>query len=169
MQIDPYQSVSIFGWWRQPRLTLTWEDVKQRGLSWRNLRALNFEPEELRKMQPDKMEWIQRGGLLLTDIPEMMVFPVNPLTDFRADLAELWNLRCAPGDLVKMGVTYTQLLNKGLNSQIMYYFNFTVHDWAELGMTTADVQALGDADCLQIFGIRKDELVKIMQDFGPRT
>ena len=32
-------------------------------------------------------------------------------------------------------------------------------------MTAADVHALSDADCMHIFGIRKDELFKIMQDF----
>ena len=31
--------------------------------------ALRRQP---RQMQPDKMEWIQRGGLHLTDIPEMI-------------------------------------------------------------------------------------------------
>ena len=52
MKIDSYQSVMIFGWWAQPRLTLAWEDVKKKELSWRKLRELGFEPDELKSMQP---------------------------------------------------------------------------------------------------------------------
>ena len=26
--LDAYQSISLFGWWNQPRMLLTWNDVK---------------------------------------------------------------------------------------------------------------------------------------------
>ena len=60
MQIDPYQSVKIFGWWAQPRLTLAWEDVKHAQLSWRSLRNIGFQPGQLKALQPDKTEWLRR-------------------------------------------------------------------------------------------------------------
>mgnify|MGYP001083737978 FL=1 len=177
MQIDAYQSVNIYGWWAQPRLTLAWEDIKQKGFSWRQLRELGFGAEQLKTLQPDKTQWIQRGGLQLTDITDMQVFPVNPLTDFRADLAELWNLKCSPDQLVLMGVTYTQLLQRGLNPQIMFYFNFSLSDWMQLGMLASDVEMITPQDCSAVFGLDKSELLQIVNDFrhitiqipGPNT
>lgn len=165
MKIDSYQSVMIYGWWAQPRFTLAWEDVKQRGISWRQLRDLGFEAEELRQMQPDKMEWIQRGGLQLQDIVDMMVFPVNPLIDFRADLAELWNIKCTPEQLCRMGVTYEQLLSRGLNPNIMFYFDFTLSEWARLGMRLEDVDAMTPEECRAVFSIDESEVRKIFSDF----
>ena len=112
MELTPSQSVKIFGWWAQPRLTLAWEDIKTNNLSWRHLRELGLQPHQLQRVQPDKMQWIQRGGLHPRDILDMTVFPVNPLTDFRVDLAELWNLQCSPEQLLEMNVTFEQLLER---------------------------------------------------------
>lgn len=165
MQIDPYQSVKIFGWWAQPRLTLAWEDVKHAQLSWRSLRNLGFQPEQLKTLQPDKTEWLQRGMLQLDDIADMTVFPINPLTDFRADLAELWNLKCSSDALLAMGVTHQQLLAKGMNAQIMYYFDFTLAQWSNLGLRRADVEDMQERECVQIFGVEKTELMHIMDEF----
>jgi hypothetical protein len=166
MELDPHQSVRIFGWWAQPRLTLAWEDIKQKNLSWRHLRDLGLKPEELMLVQPDKMQWIQRGGLQLHDILDMTVFPVNPLTDYRADLAELWNLQCTPEQLREMGVTYRQLVERGLNPQIMFYFNFSLSQWMKLGMAEHDIEALKDRECEAIFGMPKTEVAAIVADFA---
>ena len=87
--INAVQSVKIFGFWRQPVLTLSWTDIKQHNLTWRQLRALGLEAEMLKRVQPDKAEWIQRGGIQVADLTDMTCFPVNPLTDFGVDLTEL--------------------------------------------------------------------------------
>ena len=49
---DQPSASRVGGWWAQPRLTLAWEDVKKKELSWRKLRELGFEPDELKSMQP---------------------------------------------------------------------------------------------------------------------
>jgi hypothetical protein len=165
MKINAYQSVMIHGWWAQPRLTLAWEDVKHKNISWRQLRDLGFEPVDLKRIQPDKMEWIQRGGLQLHDLVDMMVFPVNPLTDYRADLAELWNLKCSHAQLLQMGVTFEQLVKRGLNAQIMYYFDFSLSEWVDLGMTKKDVLSMTDAECQTVFAVDKNELMQIFDEF----
>ena len=146
-------------------MTLAWEDIKHRNISWRALRDLGFEPEELKSIQPDKTEWIQRGGLQLSDIPDMVVFPVNPLTDFRADLAEIWNLKCSPEQLKLMGVTFKQLLVRGLNPDIMFYFDFTFSEWIKLGLMPEDVKGMPDAHCVKVFGVGQSELLQIYADF----
>lgn len=165
MKITPYQSIQIFGWWAQPRLTLTWEDIKHRNISWRILREMGFEPDELKNIQPDKTEWTGRGGLQICDIADMVVFPVNPLTDFRADLAELWNLKCTPVQLRQMGVTFKQLLMRGLNPDIMFYFDFTFADWVKLGLTSEDIDGMSEENCKKIFSVGKAELLQIYKDF----
>lgn len=165
IKISPYQSVQIFGWWAQPRLTLAWDDIKHRNISWRALRELGFEPGELKSIQPDKTAWIQRGGLHLNDIVDMVVFPVNPLTDFRADLAELWNLKCSPALLREMGVTFKQLLMRGLNPDIMYFFNFTYAEWIKLGMLPEDIKNMSETNCVKVFGVGNAELLQIYEDF----
>lgn len=38
--ITAVQSVKIFGFWRQPVLTLSWTDVKQHNLTWRQPQPL---------------------------------------------------------------------------------------------------------------------------------
>jgi hypothetical protein len=45
----------------QPILSLTWNDVKQQHFTWRQLRALGLEAAQLKRLQPDKHEWLQRG------------------------------------------------------------------------------------------------------------
>ena len=61
VSLTAVQSVKLFGWWRQPILTLSWNDVKQQHFTWRQLRALGLEAAQLKRLQPDKHEWLQRG------------------------------------------------------------------------------------------------------------
>ena len=43
LSVTATQSVKLFGWWRQPILTLSWNDVKQYHFTWRQLRSLGLE------------------------------------------------------------------------------------------------------------------------------
>ena len=165
MQIDAYQSIRIYGWFSQPRFTLAWEDVKQKGLSWRQMREMGFKSEDLKRVQPDKTEWIQRGGLQLADLKDMMVFPVNPITDFRADLAELWNMKCTPEELTLMGVTFDQLKSRGLNPPIMTSFGWPLTTWVELGLQRRDIEIMSNDECLSVFSLDKQELLLICDKF----
>ena len=166
MKITALQSVHIFGWWNQPRITLAWEDVKDLKLSWAALRRLGFDPVDLKHIQPDNHEWIKRGSLAFTDIKDMTVFPVNPLKDFHADLAELWNMACTCDDLLVMNVTFDDLLNAGLNPQIMAYFNMRLSEWVSLGMSVNHIKHISDAECLSIFGLDREEVVSITNTFS---
>jgi hypothetical protein len=65
-----------------------------------------------------------------------------------------------------MGVTYQQLLAKGMNAQIMYYFDFTLAQWVKFGMRRADVTGMSEGDCLQVFAVQKEELVLIFDEFA---
>ena len=84
--------MKLFGWWRQPILTLSWKDVKQQHFTWRQLRTLGLEEAQLKQLQTNKHERLHRWGIQVSDLLDMTVFPVNPLTDFCVDLAHLWDL-----------------------------------------------------------------------------
>lgn len=159
------QSVRIFGWWAQPRVTLGWEDIKATEKTWGELRGLGIGAEDLKRLQPDKMEWIQRGGVRLDDMRDMRVFPVNPIVDFRADLAELWKMAPTAQELHDMQVNYQQLVKRGLSPSIMFYFGFELSDWHLLGLDTYQVSQWSETDTKKVFGIGKHETCNILADF----
>ncbi len=161
------QSVKLFGWWRQPILTLSWNDVKQHAFTWRQMRALGLEASQLRRLQPDKHEWLQRGGIQVSDLLDMTVFPVNPLTDFGVDLAELWAMRCSGTQMAAMGITYEQLLAKGITPQIMGAFAMPLSDWSELKFSAQHAEAMRQDDSQRVFALDRDELVRIVRSFAP--
>jgi len=161
------QSVQLFGIFRQPILVLSWQDVKYHNFTWRNLRALGLEAEALKQLQPDKHEWLQRGGIQVADLIDMVVFPVNPLTDFGVDLAELWQLRCSTQTLVSMGITFEHLIAKGVTPQIMAAFALPLSDWTELGFNLQHAEVMRPEECKLVFGIDKPEFIRMMRTFQP--
>jgi hypothetical protein len=163
--LSGYQSVSLFGWWRQPILVLAWQDVKQHHFTWRQLRALGLDAETLRRLQPDKHEWLQRGGIQVADLLDMTVFPVNPLTDFGVDLAELWQLRCGTATMVSMGITFDHLIAKGITPQVMAAFALPLSDWIELGFGLRHAEPMRPEDTTLVFGIEKADFLRILHTF----
>lgn len=161
LRVSALKSIRIFGLWDQPRKIVTWNDIKS--YSWYELRHnLEFMAEELKTLQPDKQEWIKRGNLKLFDLPEMVIFPVNPYEDLHADLAEVWSMQWTVDQWVQMEITYDQMRRRGLNTQIMSMLNLTLSDWAKLKMTSEDVtQEIAD-----IFNISMSECKQILQDFS---
>ena len=87
---------------------------------WSRLREqYRFSAAELATLQPDKQEWVKRGALTLHDMMDMTVFPVKPITDMQADLAEVWSMHWTPEQLHSLSVTYANVLRKCLTQ--MYY------------------------------------------------
>tara|TARA_B100001758_G_scaffold247962_1_gene269292 strand:+ start:23482 stop:24018 length:537 start_codon:yes stop_codon:yes gene_type:complete len=168
LEVSAKQSIAIFGWWDQPRKIVTWDDLTRQNWSWRRLRTeLKFTPLELFKLQKDKNAWITRGSLTLHDLPEMTIFPVNPFTDMKADLGEVWSMRWTASQLADMHVTYSEMRDRGLSPQIMSHFNFSLSSWFSLGFRHGDAQKFSDESSLMVFGVSQAELVKILSDFSP--
>lgn len=159
------QSIKLFGIFKQPIMVLSWADVKYHNFTWRMLRALELEAKALQHLQPDKHEWLQRGGIQVMDLIDMVVFPVNPLTDFGVDLAELWQMRCSTCTLVSMGVTFEHLIAKGITPQIMGAFSLPLSDWTELGFSLQHAEAMSVEDCQLVFGIQKKEFLHLLCTF----
>ncbi len=151
--------MKLFGWWRQPILTLSWNDVKQYHFTWRQLRSLGLEGGQLRRLQSDKHEWLQRGCIQVSDLLDMTVFPVNPLTDFGVDLAELWGLRCSGQQLASMGVTFDHLLAKDISPQIMGAFCMPLSEWCDVHFIDRHALGMQENDCQLVFAMGKQELL----------
>jgi len=163
MELSSRESIRFFGLWDQPRTILAWEDVKNRCLSWRQLRSeFFFDREKLQQLQPDKVEWIKRGALTLHDMTDMMHFPINPISDLHADLAEVWTMHWTCEQMKCMGITYAQMKRSGLNVPIMQHFGFSLLAWSSLQFDERDVEQLHDKDNLALFGLPKLEVQSIL-------
>ena len=167
MQVTPLQSIQIFGLWDQPRTMVCWENLKALNMSWRRLRTeLKFSVEQLNKIQPDKREWVQRGALTLHDLPEMIIFPINPFVDLNADLGEVWSMRWPADLLADMGVTYAQMKRRGLNPQFMEHLNFSVGEWHLLKFRSSHMdEEWTDHACFRVFNTAREEMKLIFYNF----
>jgi len=97
----------------------------------------------------------------------MTVFPVNPLTDFGVDLSELWSLKCECGEMKRMGITYEQLIERGITPQIMHAFNMPLSSWVELGFNEEHARYFSDTEARHVFAVQKNELENIIRTFSP--
>ena len=149
MEINALQSIRLFGLWEQPRCIVNWDDLKALRHSWRTLRTqYEFSAMDLQCIQPDKAEWILRGQLTLHDLPDMLVFPINPYTDMGADIGEVWGMRWPVELQVMMGVTYSHMHSRGMTPEIMSYFNFPLSQWqAWCCLGQSCVRSLSRAGC----------------------
>ena len=100
----------------------------------------------------------------------MVVFPVNPLTDFGVDLAELWQLRCSTQTLVSMGITFDHLIGKGITPQIMAAFALPLSGsyWTELGFGLQHAEVMHPEESKLVFDIEKPEFIRMLCTFQPQ-
>lgn len=164
--ISARQSISIFGLWDQPRQVLEWQDVTARNLTWRTLReSMELTAEQLRKMQPDPIEWVHRASITLQDLPDMVCFPVNPFVHLHADLAEVWSMHWSADTLKQLAVTFDQLRAKGMTVQVMQHFSFTLGQWMNLGLQQEHVRAMDVDGVSRVFDMPKDEVIEVIGNY----
>ena len=166
MEITPRQSILLFGVWTARKMA-SWDDIKSLNKSWRQLRnEFKFTAKHLYTLQPDKQEWVSRGALTLHDLPDMVLFPINPFTDLHADLAEVWSMRWTAEMLHAMGVRYDHMLVRGLTPLFMYHLGYSLGQWHLLGLKVKHLQETWtDAECEMVFRIGKIEMQSILSNF----
>ena len=163
MEISSLQSIRLFGLWDQPRSIMTWEDVKSRCLSWRKLRdRYYFSAHELHTLQPEKNEWVKRGALTLHDMLDMTVFPINPIIDMHADLAEVWSMHWSVEEMRSMHLTYHQMKRSGLNHMIMMHFGLSLAAWSSLQFQAEHAEAMREDELGVLFGMSKAEVMAVL-------
>jgi hypothetical protein len=66
-----------------------------------------------------------------------------------------------------MGITFDQLIAKGITPQIMAVFALPLSDWTELGFGSQHTSLMHNHECKLVFNIEKTEFMAILQTFQP--
>jgi hypothetical protein len=113
--------------------TLTWEDVKRRKLTIDVLLKTKLRPADLVVLQPDPRQWVQHAGASLKHTRMMIMWPANPFTHLGADLADVLSMKLSIIEMVRMDITYKQLVANGMNERTERLFRFDEDEWKMLG------------------------------------
>lgn len=156
IRLTPGQSVFLHGWW-SPLETLSWGDVvAKEGITFDRCRAANISLKQLHVLQPDGVEWVRHGGVVIQHAEDMAgLWRLHPLHDLRADLADLLSLRLASAALRKMGVVYDDLVGVGMTPETMVLFGYTALSWASLGLRQGHLAHFTDAQIHYVFGLTR--------------
>lgn len=126
------QSTQIFGWW-DPQPVLTWADVRRLKLTLDRLISLRVGATSLAMIQPDPAQWVEHTGAALRHIRFLQPLSANPFEHFGADLADVLSLELTFTELMRMGVTYTQLKAVGMSEVTEMMFKLDDEEWGMLG------------------------------------
>ena len=163
IKLTPGQAVYLYGW-LEARRTLRWADVLANpSFSLPQLLSARLSPLTLHQMQPDLSAWTKHRRAQLEDCPVMEPWTAHPIKDFHADLADLLSLRWSVEQLVRMGVTYTDLIAAGLTPSNMVLFDFTLMGWAHLGFTRKDAQDMPEPALGRLFGMTKADVLRALK------
>jgi hypothetical protein len=132
MKLTPRQSVLIFGWW-SPQPTLTWSHIISQKITLDLLISAGVKAPDLVLVQPDPSKWIKHTGASIKHMRYMIPWPANPFIHFKADLADVLSLQLSPTELVRMNVSYAQLVQHGLTDRTEAMFRFDEDEWTFLG------------------------------------
>lgn len=150
--LTPGQAVTLHGWW-SPSLSLHWRDVVEKDdITFRRCREVNIPLKQLHLLQPDVAQWVQYGGLTVAHAQEVCdLWQCNPITDLRADLADVLSMGWKAETLRRMGVTYAHLCEAGMTPETMRMFGFSMLGWINLGFRTEDLRLFTDAQVTAVF------------------
>lgn len=164
--LTPGQAVTIFGW-LNPKTTLTWSDVMSN--DWLTFRFLTqtakILPSRLHQIQPDGRTWIKCRKAELGDCPDMYDhWKMHPIHDFHADLADLIAVKWPADVMLKLGLTYDNLLDVGLTTSTMSLFNhMTLASWAKVGLEKRHVHPMHEQSLVSLFNMTKQDVLKALK------
>ena len=157
------QAVSIHGWWRA-RYWLAWGDVLANdALGFASLLGYNLREQDLYVLQPDLQAWVRAGKASLADCPRMRPWDAHPVRDFKADLADIVGMHWPTEVMVKMGVTYDDLVDLGLTHETMILLNYTLSMWACLGFRRHHAEAAPANTLYRLFGMTKQDVMAALR------
>ena len=67
----------------------------------------------------------------------MIIWPANPFKHFNADLADVLSMKFTSIEMIRMDVTYNQLVSHGMNERTEHMFHFDSEEWSMLGRPSA--------------------------------
>lgn len=126
------QSTLIFGW-LNTREELVWNDVLRLKLTLDKLVSFGLNATDLIVIQPNPMEWVKHAGAGLKHARFMQPWGANPFVHFGADLADVLSMKLSLAEMLRMDISYKQLVAKGMNEYTEGMFKFDSDEWAMLG------------------------------------
>lgn len=126
------QSTLIFGW-LNTREELVWNDVLRLKLTLDKLVSFGLNATDLIVIQPNPMEWVKHAGAGLKHARFMQPWGANPFVHFGADLADVLSMKLSLAEMLRMDISYKQLVAKGMNEYTEGMFKFDSDECAMLG------------------------------------
>lgn len=165
ISLTPGQAVTIHGW-ISARQILTWGDVlANEKINFELLHhKCNISENTLHTLQPDLELWIKNKKASLSDCPRMRSWEAHPIKHFHSDLSELIAMKWDLSTLTKMGVTYEDLVEIGLNSDNMLLFNFTLFTWSGLGMKKEHAAKMPPAALFRLFQMPRGDILNSLSN-----
>eukprot|EP00961_Rhodomonas_salina_P172437 2325351-Rhodomonas_salina.2 len=150
VQLTHGQVLKVYGFFATSTL-LSWSEVTDRSLSFRFLhRTACLTAAQLHRVQPSAAAWVESGLADLQDVPDMLLWPLNPVRDLHTPVDRLLG---TPADtLAKSGATYQHLLDGGLTADVMPLFHFSLAEWQALGLTADHVRWMSEVQTRRLFG-----------------
>eukprot|EP00961_Rhodomonas_salina_P159698 2150710-Rhodomonas_salina.1 len=158
VQLSHGQVLKVYGFFASTTL-LSWSDVVARSLSFRFLhRTACLTAAQLHRIQPSAVAWVEKGLVDLQDVPDMLLWPLNPIVDLHTPVDRLLGM---PSDtLAKSWVTYQHLLDSGLTADIMPLFHFSLAEWQKVGLTAEHVSWMSGLQTQRLFGQTPGEVAR---------
>jgi hypothetical protein len=161
------QGVQLFGLFSNKR-TLTWGDVSDSAITFRQCVSARIDPAKLYRMQKDLGEWLRHGKVRLDDFKDLAPWRPNPFTHFNAHVGDLIVKRhlFSSEALSLGGVTFEALWERhGLTPELMAMIKFTPEEWADLGLRTEHLEQFNDAQWEAVFGqLTRKDLVQMIRE-----
>jgi hypothetical protein len=107
--LNPLQSIKIHGW-LNPKRTLCWEDV----LRYDELTVMNLvddgmlRREDLKLIQPNIYEWIEKKYVSYEDVPYMTCFPLDPIIHLHGDISTLATYKYSFEVMQEIGMNFSR-------------------------------------------------------------
>ena len=159
IRLTPCQAIAVYGYW-SPKKVLSWKQVEDHTyLTWKYLRQEGLSVSDLFKLQPEAKPWMDLERIDVHDIREMSSWNIHPIYDMKCTLSQLALLHWSADALVRVGVTYDDLVKQGLTIPVLQIFGFTLLDWTTLGLRKNHLNDASDRDCVQVFGMSKNQVV----------
>ena len=132
MRLTPRQSTLIFGW-LNPREELVWSDILKLKLTMDQLVSFGLNATDLLTLQPDPSEWTRHAGAGLKHARFMQPWGANPFAHFGADLADVISMKLSLAEMLRMDISYAQLVEQGMTEHTERLFKLDDEEWQMLG------------------------------------
>jgi hypothetical protein len=139
--------------------------VENEHLMFDRLLSANLTYQQLHNLQPDVSQWVLVERVGLHNCPQMVtLWHARAIPDFKADLGNIMGMRWSPEVMLRVGVTYRDLVELGLSCDTMQLFShITLLGWSQLGFTRDDAKEFPEAAITRVFRMPKPDVLRSLR------